>query len=429
MATFGSGLVALGVVASALLLDESGEHLVERWLVLLEPRHLDAGLPEHLDDARAGGRRLFRGDHELARRGLAHRQDALQVGQHLGVDGPLRVHLDHLAAEDGLAQLVGRVERDQPAIHDHRDVVAVLGLGDVLRRDEQRASLVAQPAQLVPDGLAQHRIDAGGRLIHEQHIRAVHEGAGELEPALHATGQVAREPMPRVGQLHHLERVSDEGAPLERADAIQCRDEADVLLRREVLVQAEQLRHVGDPAARRAAEPPRILAEDADLAVGAAEGAGQHADGRGLARPARPDDPQDRPGGTSKLSPSTTRRPSKARDTSRATMIGSEEAVTRSQNASRVPPAEQALATDASAARGMRQVSRSCTGAYMADLSTSSATRCARTSSPMSTATAASTFRSTTSRTSAMPSRASTDRLREQGARSDRKKILARRAP
>ena len=139
---------------------------------------------------------------------LANASDARHVGQHLGVDGALRPDLQDLAAERLLAQLVGSVVRHELAVGDERDAVAVLGLGHVLGRDQQRASLVAQPAQLVPDGFAQDRIDPGGRLVDEQHLRAVDERAGELEPSLHATGQVARQPMASVGQVDHLERVA-----------------------------------------------------------------------------------------------------------------------------------------------------------------------------------------------------------------------------
>ena len=69
--------------------------------------------------------------------------------------------------------------------------------------------VVAQAMELVPDVWRQDRVDAGGRLVEEQQRRLVDEGARELEPALHAAGQLARPPAAGVPQVDELEDLAD----------------------------------------------------------------------------------------------------------------------------------------------------------------------------------------------------------------------------
>ena len=217
------------------------------------------------------------------------------MAEQVGVDRAVGRDLEDVAAERHPAQRLRRVERDELPVEDQGDLVAVLGLRDVLGRDDQRPSLRPQAAQLVPDGLAQDRVDAGGRLVDEEHFGVVDERARELEAALHAAGEVAGEDVARVEEVDDLERALDSTGAPEGTDAVQRRNESDVLLCRQVLVEAEQLGHVGEPAAHSAAEAHRVLAQDGDLALASAERAGEHPDRRRLAGSARADDAEDRP--------------------------------------------------------------------------------------------------------------------------------------
>ena len=198
-----------------------------------------------------------------------------------------------VAAERLAAELVGRRQGDEPAAGDERDLVARLGLVDVLGRDEQRPALVAQPMELVPDSASQERVDARRRLVEEQQRRIVHERAGELEPALHAARQPARATAADVPQVDQLEDLA--GPPPARAPEHpeQRGDEVDVLADGQVRVQGERLRHVADPLAGLAAEAARAPRPGPDLAARRAQGAGHHPDGRRLARAGRADDPED----------------------------------------------------------------------------------------------------------------------------------------
>jgi hypothetical protein len=204
--------------------------------------------------------------------------------------------LEDVTAEDELAEGTRVVECHELTVRDESHVIAVLGLRHVLRRHQQGPPLVAKRLELVPDRLSQHRVDAGRRFVDEQDVRAVDQRTGELEPALHPAGQVARQPMTHVPQVDDLERAPDEPSTLERSDAVQGGHESDVLLGRQILVQAEQLRHVRDPAPCMAAEGHRILAEDPDLAGRTRQRPTQHPDRGRLPGAARPDDAQDRSG-------------------------------------------------------------------------------------------------------------------------------------
>ena len=80
--------------------------------------------------------------------------------------------LDALAADLGL-ELVGRAPRDDLAVVDHGDRVGQLvGLLQVLRRQQQRRALAHEAADDVPHAQAAARVETGRRLVEEQQPRA-----------------------------------------------------------------------------------------------------------------------------------------------------------------------------------------------------------------------------------------------------------------
>lgn len=105
-----------------------------------------------------------------------------------------------------------------------------------------------------------------------------------------------RQPVTSVAEIHHVKRVADEATPFEGADPVQSGHEANVLLRAEILVQAEKLWHVGDAAPRAPGEVHGVLAQDRDLAAGPAQGSGQHAHRGRLPGSAGTDDAENRAG-------------------------------------------------------------------------------------------------------------------------------------
>src|SRR5918997_1157533 len=76
------------------LLHEAGEDLVERRLMLLEARHGDPRRLELLDNPGGQGRGILHGHHQLTRRSLPNRADALDRREQVRVDRSRRVDLE-----------------------------------------------------------------------------------------------------------------------------------------------------------------------------------------------------------------------------------------------------------------------------------------------------------------------------------------------
>jgi len=73
---------------------------------------------------------------------------------------------------------------DPPAGHDRDALREPVGLLEVVSRQQNRQLLcLRQPGQLLPHGRARLRIEAGRRLVEEQHAWAVHETHRDVEAA------------------------------------------------------------------------------------------------------------------------------------------------------------------------------------------------------------------------------------------------------
>ncbi len=90
------------------------------------------------------------------------------------------------AYEVGL-ELGRRALVHDPAAVDDADPVGLLGLLEVVgRQEDRRAALRADRPEVVPQRSAARRIEAGRRLVEEQHTRPVQQAADDLELAAHA---------------------------------------------------------------------------------------------------------------------------------------------------------------------------------------------------------------------------------------------------
>ena len=90
-----------------------------------------------------------------------------------------------------ILQLVGRALGDDPAPVDQADAVAILGLVEEVGRDHHRDPALDQGIDVRPELAAGQRVDAGGRLVEKQHVRLVHDRAGQREPLLEPQWQRA----------------------------------------------------------------------------------------------------------------------------------------------------------------------------------------------------------------------------------------------
>ena len=94
-----------------------------------------------------------------------------------------------MTAGDEPLELVGGALGDQPAVVEDRDPVGELvGLVQVLRREEDRDAAGDEVADDLPHGAAAARVQAGGRLVEEDDARVADQAHREVEPAPHAAG-------------------------------------------------------------------------------------------------------------------------------------------------------------------------------------------------------------------------------------------------
>ena len=83
-----------------------------------------------------------------------------------------------------------RIESQQLAAVHEGHPVAVLGFIHVMGGDEDRRALSRQFVDQVPELAAGHRVHAAGRLVEEQQLRPVEDGAAERQALPPAAGQL-----------------------------------------------------------------------------------------------------------------------------------------------------------------------------------------------------------------------------------------------
>ena len=161
------------------------------------------------------------------------------------------------AAADRRLELVGGALRDLDATVDHRDPVGELvGLVEVLRRQQHGAALGDQLADGVPHLAAGARVEAGGRLVEEDQRRPGDQAGGEVEPAPHASGEGVIGLEAASVRSNCSSSRCRRAAASTRLEPLEAAEEEEVLGGGEVLVDrgvlpgdAEQLAHdVGLPA-------------------------------------------------------------------------------------------------------------------------------------------------------------------------------------
>ena len=84
-------------------------------------------------------------------------------------------------------ELVGCSHSQETGVEQVPNPGTSLGLVHVVRGDEQRDSLGRKLEEQVPEVTASHRVDAGCRLVKEDQVGPVQQGAGQRQPLLPAT--------------------------------------------------------------------------------------------------------------------------------------------------------------------------------------------------------------------------------------------------
>ena len=146
---------------------------------------------------------------------------------------------------------------------------APLGFVQIRRRHHDRQALRQELGQQLPELATRHRIDARRRLVEHEHggsCTSVHASASFcFMPPDSRSARRSRNGVSPVSVEQPLARRAAKSA-----HAMDAREELDVLVDREIAVQAELLRHVADRGGRRAVRAERIGAEHADGAASAA---------------------------------------------------------------------------------------------------------------------------------------------------------------
>ena len=166
--------------------------------------------------------RLQRRDDDL---GMA----AFFLGGQQGDEGGLQVLRAGLRQQRG----GGAGGQHLACVHGHQPVEA-LGFVHVGGGDQHAHAGAggADAGDQVPELGAGQRIDAGGRLVQDEQVGVVDQGAAQAQLLLHAAGELARRALQEFLQPGGLGQVVDAPAPLGRVVAEQAGEELQVFLHR-----------------------------------------------------------------------------------------------------------------------------------------------------------------------------------------------------
>ncbi len=220
---------------------------------------------------------------------MAHARRARDRGAHRapGARGNCDQRAGHARFERGRRVAIERVagiEQGEP--------VAALRLVEIGGGDHDGDALLPQPVENAPEIAPRHRIDAGGRLVEQQHLRRVHQRAGEAELLLHAAGQRAGLEATEIRHAGCRKQALGAVAPQRRRHFEQVCEELDVLVDGEILVEAEALRHVAYMGLCGFRVGDGVDPVDHDRAGIRPHHSGEHAQRRGLAGAVGPDQPE-----------------------------------------------------------------------------------------------------------------------------------------
>src|SRR3954469_463912 len=194
-----------------------------------------------------------------------------------------RLHGDGAGEVRHAAQLGRRAVGDDAAAVDDDGARAggVYFLEDVRREDDRLVG--AELLDEVPHLVLLVRIEAVGRLVHDQHIRIVDQRLREAGAVLVSLGErVDRLVQHRLQEAeldHAVHRLLARGA----GEAPQLGDELEERSHRHVRVRGGVLRQVADQALRLDGRLDHVVGADGDLAGGGRHEAGDHPHGGGLA--------------------------------------------------------------------------------------------------------------------------------------------------
>ena len=165
-------------------------------------------------------------------------------------------------------EFVGGAEgADAAAVHQGDPVAVLVGLVHVVGgHQDGHAGGRAYGVDVLPHAGAGDRVEADGRLVEDQQAGRADQRLGEFEPADHAAGVGAGQPVGGVGEVHRVQRLGDAVGAFAAGDVEDAGEQCDVLPAGQARVGGQLLRHVAEQAAYRHPVPGRVVAEDPDHA-------------------------------------------------------------------------------------------------------------------------------------------------------------------
>ena len=120
--------------------------------------------------------------------------------------------LQHVPTDAALQLRRGAGRDDQAAVDDHDLVGQLVGLVQVLGRQQQCRAPGDQRADDVPHPQPGPRVQAGGRLVQEQDLGPADQARGQVQTAMHAAGEALGGPVGRLGQVELLQQLGGANA-------------------------------------------------------------------------------------------------------------------------------------------------------------------------------------------------------------------------
>jgi hypothetical protein len=181
---------------------------------------------------------------------------------------------------------------------DHHDPVGELvGLVEVLGCQEHRHAIGDQVADHLPHPGPAGGIQAGRRLVEEDHRRPGDQARGQVQAPAHAARVAFHHPVRGIGEIEPGQQLDRPGAGVGAAQATEPPDHDEVLPPGEQLVEGGILSGDADAALhRRRVRDDVVPGNPRPAAVRNRQGR-QDADRGGLAGAVRSEHAQDRPGG------------------------------------------------------------------------------------------------------------------------------------
>ena len=196
----------------------------------------------------------------------------------------LELDCDELALESTLELFRRSLDDDPAARHDRQPVGELVGLLEVVGRQQDREALLrGQALHLDPHRDARLGVEAGGRLVEEEDARPVDEPERDVEPALHPAGVAAHDPVGRVGEPDELEQLVHALLQLGAAHAVDPALQHQVLAAGGLAVEPRLLGHVAERAPGPVRVPDDVVPGDGRAARVGLRQRREDADGRRLA--------------------------------------------------------------------------------------------------------------------------------------------------